>query len=109
LKKNIFFFQTQAAPAPTPKRKKSLPDAAAAAAAAANVMSREEASVLSSARREEIRRQIEEAERYRANPLLYFVSPQVKVPYAIPGISPSFLFYFQFQRILTQLQSGELR
>ena len=66
----------QVAPAPVPKRKKSLPGAADAPAA---VLSREEASVLSSQRREEVRRQVEEAERYRANPLLYFCSPQVKV------------------------------
>jgi junctophilin len=44
-------------------------------------MSREEVSVLSSARREEVRRQAEEAERLRANPLLYLVSPHVKVRY----------------------------
>jgi junctophilin len=42
-------------------------------------MSREEVSVLSSARREEVRRQAEEAEKLRANPLLYLVSPHVKV------------------------------
>ena len=66
----------QVAPAPVPKRKKSLPGAADAPA---TILSREEASVLSSQRREEVRRQAEEAERYRANPLLYFCSPQVKV------------------------------
>lgn len=42
-------------------------------------MSREEVSYLGSARREEIRRQADEKERLRANPLLYLVSPQVKV------------------------------
>ena len=42
-------------------------------------MSREEVSALGSARREEIRRQINESERLRANPFLYLVSPQVKV------------------------------
>ena len=42
-------------------------------------MSREEVSYLGSARREEVRRQHEETERLRANPLLYLVSPQVKV------------------------------
>lgn len=57
------------------QRKKSLPDVAAANEA----MSREEVSVLSSARREEIRRLQEENERLRANPLLYLVSPHVKV------------------------------
>jgi junctophilin len=51
-------------------------------------MSREEVSVLSSARREEVRRQAEEAERLRANPLLYLVSPHVKVRY--PGQSGVF-------------------
>lgn len=42
-------------------------------------MSREEVSVLGSARREEVRRQKDESERYKANPLLYLTSPQVKV------------------------------
>ena len=42
-------------------------------------MSREEVSHLSSARREEIRKQLEEREKIRANPFLYFVSPQFKV------------------------------
>ncbi len=42
-------------------------------------MSREEVSVLGSARREEVRRQKDESERLKANPLLYLVSPQVKV------------------------------
>lgn len=42
-------------------------------------MPREEVSYLGSARREEVRRQIDERERLRANPLLYLVSPQVKV------------------------------
>lgn len=42
-------------------------------------MSREEVSALGSMRREEVRRQIELNERLKANPLLYLVSPQVKV------------------------------
>lgn len=42
-------------------------------------MSREEVSALGSARREEVRRQYETSERLKANPLLYLVSPQVKV------------------------------
>jgi uncharacterized protein YbjQ (UPF0145 family) len=42
-------------------------------------MSREEVSALGSARREEVRRMHEETEKLRANPLLYLVSPQVKV------------------------------
>nr|XP_015835982.1 PREDICTED: uncharacterized protein LOC107397999 isoform X2 [Tribolium castaneum] len=45
---------------------------------ATGAMSREEVSYLGSARREEVRRQAEEKERLRANPLLYLVSPQVK-------------------------------
>jgi len=65
-------------PAPTPlQRKKSLPDFQGLPKAT-DPMSREEVSVLSSARREEVRRQAEEAERLRANPLLYLVSPHVK-------------------------------
>lgn len=46
---------------------------------ATDPMSREEVSALGSARREEVRRQIELSERLKANPLLYLVSPQVKV------------------------------
>lgn len=60
----------------TLQRKKSLPDVQQAAQPA---MSREEVSALGSARREEVRRQRDESERYKANPLLYLVSPQVKV------------------------------
>ena len=62
------------------QRKKSLPDVAQPIQLSATApLSREEVSVLSSMRREEIRRQIDEHERLRANPLLYLVSPQVKV------------------------------
>ena len=43
------------------------------------LMPREEISVLSSARREEIRRQLDEAERYRANPVLYIFNPHIRV------------------------------
>ncbi|XP_011871049.1 PREDICTED: junctophilin-1 isoform X3 [Vollenhovia emeryi] len=61
------------------QRKKSLPDVAQPIQLTATApMSREEVSFLSSMRREEIRRQIDESERLRANPLLYLVSPQVK-------------------------------
>ena len=61
------------------QRKKSLPDVAQPIQlTATSPLSREEVSVLSSMRREEIRRQIGESERLRANPLLYLVSPQVK-------------------------------
>ena len=42
-------------------------------------MSREEASVLSSAQRATFRREAEDAARYRANPLLYLTSPGVQV------------------------------
>ncbi|KAL2736933.1 Junctophilin-3, partial [Vespula squamosa] len=64
----------------TLQRKKSLPDVAQGIQLTATApLSREEVSVLSSMRREEIRRQIDERERLRANPLLYLVSPQVKI------------------------------
>ncbi|XP_037976860.2 junctophilin-2 isoform X1 [Plutella xylostella] len=63
--------------APQPlQRKKSLPEVRDAAGA--GVMSREEVSMLGSARREEVRRMQDESEKLRANPLLYLVSPQVK-------------------------------
>ncbi|KAK1119945.1 hypothetical protein K0M31_012674 [Melipona bicolor] len=68
-----------AAAAVSLQRKKSLPDVAQPIQLTATApLSREEVSVLSSMRREEIRRQIDESERLRANPLLYLVSPQVK-------------------------------
>ncbi|XP_055682035.1 uncharacterized protein LOC129789307 isoform X4 [Lutzomyia longipalpis] len=59
------------------QRKKSLPDVQELPKKT-EMMSREEVSALGSARREEVRRQIENSERLRANPLLYLVSPQVK-------------------------------
>ena len=43
------------------------------------VMTREEISVLSSARRDQIRRDIQEAEKYRANPILYIFNPHIRV------------------------------
>ena len=42
-------------------------------------MTREEISVLSSARREAVRRQLEEIERYKSNPFLYILNPRVTV------------------------------
>merc|ERR1712002_1346724 len=64
------------------QRKKSLPDVAALPSVAVKqgtqVMTREEISVLSSARREQIRRELEEVERYRANPILYIFNPQIR-------------------------------
>ncbi|XP_027850959.1 uncharacterized protein LOC114130227 [Aphis gossypii] len=59
------------------QRKKSLPDVQVPLNAPASI-TREEVSVLSSARREEMRRIEEENERLRANPLLYLVSPHMK-------------------------------
>ncbi|XP_053691666.1 junctophilin-1 [Sabethes cyaneus] len=61
----------------TLQRKKSLPDVQQLPFAT-STMSREEVSMLGSARREEVRRQIDESERLKANPLLYLVSPKVK-------------------------------
>lgn len=76
----LFFVQAMPAAAVSLQRKKSLPDVAQPIQLTATApLSREEVSVLSSMRREEIRRQIDESERLRANPLLYLVSPQVKV------------------------------
>jgi len=64
------------------QRKKSLPDVAAlpqvTVKQGSQAMTREEISVLSSARREEIRRQLDEAERYRANPILYIFNPHIR-------------------------------
>lgn len=71
----------------TLQRKKSLPDVQQIPVN--NMMSREEVSVLGSARREEVRRQKDESERYKANPLLYLVSPQVKVSFLNHVCCPS--------------------
>lgn len=62
----------------TLQRKKSLPDVQQMPVSSP-AMSREEVSALGSARREEVRRQRDENDRLKANPLLYLVSPQVKV------------------------------
>lgn len=78
------------------QRKKSLPDVQQLPAK--NLMSREEVSVLGSARREEVRRQADESERYKANPLLYLVSPQVKVI-----INISIVYFIFFDLILSFL------
>lgn len=76
----ISFTQAMPVAAMPLQRKKSLPDVAQPIQLTATApLSREEVSILSSMRREEIRRQIDESERLRANPLLYLVSPQVKV------------------------------
>lgn len=68
-----------AAPAQdTLTRKKSLPNIADATAATPAFMSREEVSVLSSQRRDELRRMQEQAIRLRTNPLLYLFNSDVK-------------------------------
>lgn len=73
----MYYFQSIPISIPL-QRKKSLPDVQQFPMAK-EAMSREEVSALGSARREEVRRQIENTERLKANPLLYLVSPQVKV------------------------------
>lgn len=81
----------------TIQRKKSLPDVQQIPVN--KMMSREEVSVLGSARREEVRRQKDESDRYRANPLLYLVSPQVKVCSA--SFLP-FIYYLLYTNILLE-------
>lgn len=76
----MYFFQSIPISIPL-QRKKSLPDVQQFPMAK-EAMSREEVSALGSARREEVRRQIENTERLKANPLLYLVSPQVKVSHS---------------------------
>lgn len=44
-------------------------------------MTREEISVLSSNRRDNVRRQMQELERYKQNPLLYILNPRILVSY----------------------------
>lgn len=75
--KHLIFSQNLI-PQTTLQRKKSMPDFQELPRAT-GPMSREEVSALGSARREEVRRQADRAERLRANPLLYLVSPEVKV------------------------------
>ena len=65
------------------QRKKSLPDVqnleSTTAAQGSREMTREEISVLSSSRRDNVRRQMEELERYKHNPLMYIINPRVQV------------------------------
>lgn len=84
----------------TLQRKKSLPDFQELPRAT-EAMSREEVSALGSARREAVRRQIEMNEKLKANPLLYLVSPQVKVSIILN------LMKFKFSLTLSKL-SAEL-
>ena len=74
---------SQDTPAGTLQRKKSLPDVkcldVTTQAQGSKAMTREEISVLSSARREAVRRQLEEIEAYKNNPFLYILNPRVKV------------------------------
>ncbi|XP_018334743.1 uncharacterized protein LOC108743660 [Agrilus planipennis] len=80
------------------QRKKSLPDVQTLPKAT-EPMSREEVSYLGSMRREEVRRMNEEREKLRANPLLYLVSPQVKVwPFQV-------LFYKLNQYLISSFTS----
>lgn len=72
-------------------RKNSLPDIGACSES--RVLTREAIAVLSSQRREAMRREEEEAMRFRANPLLYLVSPEVWVSLA-----------FGFQRSLFAIE-----
>jgi len=64
------------------KRKKSLPDVqdldVVTKQQSSKQMTREEISVLSTQRRETMRRQLEEIERYKSNPLLYVLNPRMK-------------------------------
>lgn len=106
-----FFVQAMpaAAAAVSLQRKKSLPDVAQPIQLTATApLSREEVSVLSSMRREEIRRQIDESERLRANPLLYLVSPQVKVSIPIVlsdnSIVTKFKCKFEFLILICNFQ-----
>ena len=76
-------FTMQDTPAGTLQRKKSLPDVkcldVTTQAQGSKAMTREEISVLSSARREAVRRQLEEIEAYKNNPFLYILNPRLKV------------------------------
>ena len=67
----------------TLQRKKSLPDVqdlvGVTAQQSSQEMTREEISVLSSARRDNVRRQMEEIERYKSNPIMYILNPRVQV------------------------------
>ena len=78
-----FNFNSQDTPTGTLQRKKSLPDVqcldVTTKAQGSKAMTREEISVLSSARREAVRRQLEEIEQYKSNPFLYILNPRVKV------------------------------
>jgi len=79
----IFHSLTQDTPASALQRKKSLPDVqclpVVTKSQGSKEMTREEISVLSSSRRENLRKQLEEIERYKSNPLLYILNPRTTV------------------------------
>ena len=87
------FVPFQDTPAGTLQRKKSLPDVqcldVTTKAQGSKAMTREEISVLSSARREAVRKQLEEIEAYKSNPFLYILNPRVKVSSILFVISES--------------------
>ena len=89
----ISLFAFQDTPAGTLQRKKSLPDVqcldVTTKAQGSKAMTREEISVLSSARREAVRKQLEEIEAYKSNPFLYILNPRVKVSSILFIISES--------------------
>ena len=66
------------------QRKKSLPDvqnlaSTSGTSSTVREITREEISVLSSSRRDQVRRQMEEIERYKSNPLMYIINPRIQV------------------------------
>lgn len=92
----------------TLQRKKSLPDVAGMPRLPDGAgMPREEVSALGSARREEIRRMYEESEKLRANPLLYLVSPQVKVT-CISTYLSYIATYFNYRSEVTRTLGSQI-
>lgn len=65
------------------QRKKSLPDVqnlvGVTSSQGSKEMTREEISVLASSRRDNVRRQMEEIQRYKSNPLMYILNPRIQV------------------------------
>ena len=89
----------QETPASALQRKKSLPDVqclpVVTKSQGSKEMTREEISVLSSSRRENLRKQLEEIERYKSNPLLYILNPRTTV-----SPETSYLLVFQIDNSL---------
>jgi hypothetical protein len=72
-------------------------------------MTREEISVLSSSRRDNVRKQMEEIERYKSNPMMYILNPRVQVSAAKDKATWRTILALVFLMLFNALNSGGTR